>query len=235
MTITADAPVEYLLYRSSGRRWTNIDIELETGCGIVPLTYKDKAAVSALQWAVGLELFLLSARSVARRAVDRPPERGLVPGVSRADPAADGPERAGRPAQARESQAPGRQRAGRRARPRVHAQRDRDHHPRRTGPAARTQAEGPPGRGRRCGRHDLQPRPGPRHDVLDAALRPQGWCAHRRGGPAPSRPAGPRLRVAPAYDDAVLPSLTRHFEQYSTVAFDNYPVRTCRASRWRIG
>src|SRR5207244_13381718 len=59
-TITADAPVEYLLHKSSGRRWTNIDIELETGCGIVPLTYKDKAAVSALQWAIGLELFLLS-------------------------------------------------------------------------------------------------------------------------------------------------------------------------------
>ena len=37
MTITADAPVEYLLHKSSGRRWTNIDIELETGCGIVPL------------------------------------------------------------------------------------------------------------------------------------------------------------------------------------------------------
>jgi formylmethanofuran dehydrogenase subunit A len=61
MTITADAPVEYLLHKSSGRRWTNIDIELETGCGIVPLNYKDKAAVSSLQWAVGLELFLLSA------------------------------------------------------------------------------------------------------------------------------------------------------------------------------
>src|SRR2546429_6937199 len=60
MTITADAPVEYLLHKSSGRRWTNIDIELETGCGIVPLVYKDKAAVSALQWAIGLELFLLS-------------------------------------------------------------------------------------------------------------------------------------------------------------------------------
>jgi formylmethanofuran dehydrogenase subunit A len=49
MTITADAPVEYLLYKSSGRRWTNIDIELETGCGIMPLVYKDKAAVAALQ------------------------------------------------------------------------------------------------------------------------------------------------------------------------------------------
>ena len=39
----------------------NVDIELETGCGIVPYTYKEKAAVSALQWVVGLELFLLSA------------------------------------------------------------------------------------------------------------------------------------------------------------------------------
>ena len=36
-TITADAPVEYLLHKSSGRKWVNVDIELETGCGIVPL------------------------------------------------------------------------------------------------------------------------------------------------------------------------------------------------------
>ena len=37
-------------------------------------------------------------------------------------------------------------------------------------------------------------------------------------------PAGRRLRVAPGYDDAVLPDLRRHFERYSTVSFDNYPV-----------
>jgi formylmethanofuran dehydrogenase subunit A len=60
-TVTADGPVEYLLHKSSGRKWVNVDIELETGCGIVPLVYKDTAAVSALQWAIGLELFLLSA------------------------------------------------------------------------------------------------------------------------------------------------------------------------------
>jgi formylmethanofuran dehydrogenase subunit A len=59
-TLTADGPVEYLLHKSSGRRWVNVDIELETGCGIVPHTYKEKHAVSALQWVVGLELFLLS-------------------------------------------------------------------------------------------------------------------------------------------------------------------------------
>jgi formylmethanofuran dehydrogenase subunit A len=60
-TLTADAAVEYLLYKSSGRRWVNVDVELETGCGVVPYTYKEKHAVSALQWVVGLELFLLAA------------------------------------------------------------------------------------------------------------------------------------------------------------------------------
>ncbi len=60
-TLTADGPVEYLLYKSSGRKWVNVDVELETGCGIVPYEYKDKAAIAALQWAVGLELFLLAA------------------------------------------------------------------------------------------------------------------------------------------------------------------------------
>ena len=60
-TLTADAPVEYLLHKSSGRKWTNVDIELETGCGVVPHEYKDRNPVAALQWAIGLELFLLSA------------------------------------------------------------------------------------------------------------------------------------------------------------------------------
>jgi formylmethanofuran dehydrogenase subunit A len=60
-TMSADGPVEYLLHKSSGRKWVNVDVEMETGCGIVPLVYKDKAAVSALQWVIGLELFLLSA------------------------------------------------------------------------------------------------------------------------------------------------------------------------------
>ena len=60
-TLTADAAVEYLLYKSSGRKWVNNDIELETGCGIVPHTYREQQAVAALQWVVGLELFLLAA------------------------------------------------------------------------------------------------------------------------------------------------------------------------------
>src|SRR5256885_3696002 len=48
-TVTADGPVEHLLYASSGRKWVNVDTELETGCGIVPYTYREKAAVAALR------------------------------------------------------------------------------------------------------------------------------------------------------------------------------------------
>jgi formylmethanofuran dehydrogenase subunit A len=36
-----------------------LDVENETGCGIVPYVYKEKNLVNAVQWAVGLELLLL--------------------------------------------------------------------------------------------------------------------------------------------------------------------------------
>jgi len=60
-TLTADGAVEYLLHMSTGKKWINSDIELETGCGVVPYSYREKAAISSLQWVIGLELFLLSA------------------------------------------------------------------------------------------------------------------------------------------------------------------------------
>ena len=59
VTITADGPWQHLLYQLTGRKWGNIDVENETGCGIVPYTYKAKNLVNAVQWAVGLELLLL--------------------------------------------------------------------------------------------------------------------------------------------------------------------------------
>lgn len=58
-TMTADGPWQYYLYKLTGRRWGNADIEAETGCGIVPYEYKDKSLVNTLQWAIGLEWFLL--------------------------------------------------------------------------------------------------------------------------------------------------------------------------------
>jgi formylmethanofuran dehydrogenase subunit A len=59
VTITADGPWQHLLYQLTGRKWGNIDVENETGCGIVPYVYKEKNLVNAVQWAVGLELLLL--------------------------------------------------------------------------------------------------------------------------------------------------------------------------------
>jgi formylmethanofuran dehydrogenase subunit A len=59
VTITADGPWQHLLYQLTGRKWGNLDVENETGCGIVPYVYKDRNIVNAVQWAVGLELLLL--------------------------------------------------------------------------------------------------------------------------------------------------------------------------------
>jgi formylmethanofuran dehydrogenase subunit A len=59
MTITADGPWQHLLYQLTGHKWGNVDVENETGCGIVPYTYKGGNLVNAVQWAVGLELLLL--------------------------------------------------------------------------------------------------------------------------------------------------------------------------------
>ena len=60
MTMTADAPVSAVLRDITHGRWVNADTEAETGCGIVPFTYREKNYVHALQWGIGLELFLLS-------------------------------------------------------------------------------------------------------------------------------------------------------------------------------
>lgn len=58
-SMTADSPLGYFLHKVTGHRWFNADIEMETGCGIVPIEYKEKNLISALQWACGLEWYLL--------------------------------------------------------------------------------------------------------------------------------------------------------------------------------
>ena len=57
-TMTADAPMEYDLFKLSGLKWANKDIECETAAGIIPCIYSGRSPVGALQWAIGLELFL---------------------------------------------------------------------------------------------------------------------------------------------------------------------------------
>ncbi len=40
-------------------KWVCMDIECDAGCGLVPFKYRDQNFVNALQWAIGLEIFLL--------------------------------------------------------------------------------------------------------------------------------------------------------------------------------
>ena len=43
---------------ASPRKWIGADIECEAGCGVVPFRYREQSYVNALQWTIGLELFL---------------------------------------------------------------------------------------------------------------------------------------------------------------------------------
>ncbi len=225
MTITADAPVEYLLHKSSGRRWTNIDIELETGCGIVPLLYKEKASISALQWAVGLELFLLSAdpwrvvlstdhpnggsflsypaliQLLMDRSVRDEQLKRVNPKLLAGSALADGLTREYTLNEiAIVTRAGPARLLGLRQKGHLGTGADADVtiYSRNADLAAMFST--------------------PRYVIKDGALVVEEGQLRRA-------PIGRRLRVAPGYDDAVVPDLRRHFERYSTVAFDNYPVQ----------
>jgi len=43
---------------ASPRKWMGADIECDAGCGVVPFRYREQSYVNALQWTIGLELFL---------------------------------------------------------------------------------------------------------------------------------------------------------------------------------
>ncbi|MBN9521988.1 formylmethanofuran dehydrogenase subunit A [bacterium] len=58
-SMTGDGPLGHFLHKVTGRKWFNGDAECEAGCGIVPIEYKEKSLVHALQWAIGLEWYLL--------------------------------------------------------------------------------------------------------------------------------------------------------------------------------
>lgn len=60
LSMTADAPFAARLHRLTGGRWFSADGEQETSCGVVPIEYRpNKSLVHAVQWAVGLEWYLL--------------------------------------------------------------------------------------------------------------------------------------------------------------------------------
>ena len=60
VTISGDTMRQHANHRlAHPHKWTCMDIECEAGCGVVPFRYRDKNFVNALQWAIGLELFLM--------------------------------------------------------------------------------------------------------------------------------------------------------------------------------
>lgn len=58
-TMTADGPFEYKLFSVLRGKWANSDVEVETGAGVVPITYVRSNYVHAVMWCIGLELALL--------------------------------------------------------------------------------------------------------------------------------------------------------------------------------
>ncbi len=235
MTITADAPVEYLLHRSSGRRWTNIDIELESGCGIVPLAYKEKAAVSALQWAVGLELFLLS-RDPWRvvLSTDHPNGGSFLSYPALIQLLMDRTVRDDRLKQVNPKFLAGSALADGLTREYTL---NEIAIITRAGPARLLglRAKGHLG-------------PGADADVTiysrDADIAKmfstpryvvKAGTVIVEEGQLRRAPVGRRLRLAPGYDDAIVRDLRKHFEAYSSVSFDNYPVRDLRDAPMPVG
>lgn len=59
-SMTGDGPLGYYLHNVYGTKWFSADTEQESGCGIAPIVYRNKSLVHALQWAVGLEWYLLA-------------------------------------------------------------------------------------------------------------------------------------------------------------------------------
>jgi formylmethanofuran dehydrogenase subunit A len=234
-TVTADAAVEYLLYASSGRKWVNIDIELETGCGIVPYGYRERAAVAALQWAVGLELFLLSAdpwrvvlstdhpnggsflsypaliQLLMDRHVRDDQLKRLNPQLLAGSALADG--------LAREYTLSEIAIVTRAGPARLLGLKHKGH----LGPGADADVT-VYSRGADIARMFATPRYVIKAGVLVA-----------EEGQLRRTPAGRRLRVKPGYDAAVERDLRRHFETYATVSFENFPVRGLRDDPMEIG
>ena len=152
---------------------------MEAGCGITPIKYKNKSLVHALQWAIGLEWYLLvedpwrvvmstdhpnggsflAYPQIIRLLMDRTYRQDMLKTCH---------------PQVRE-----RSHAGR-SRPRIHAERNRHHHPRRPGANPGPEEQGPPRPGRRRRHHDLHAAREQGNDVRAAADRDQVGPRDRR-------------------------------------------------------
>ena len=59
VTASVDSMMQHLNAKhASPKKSVIMDVECDAGCGVVPFKYRDQNYVNALQWAIGLELFL---------------------------------------------------------------------------------------------------------------------------------------------------------------------------------
>ena len=167
------------------KKWVVMDIECDAGCGVVPIRYRDKSFVNALQWAIGLETFLLVDDPWRIFLTTDHPNGAPFYYLSASDPAADGPGLPRRHAAEDQSR--------RRASQRRCRSLDREYSldeiaiMTRAGPARSLGLQGSrPSRRRRRRRHHRLPRRcRPRGDVRDAGVRVQerrAGRARRQGG-----------------------------------------------------
>lgn len=224
-TVTADGPVEYLLWKSSGRKWTNVDIELESGCGIIPYMYKETAAVAALQWAVGLELFLLSNdpwRVVL--STDHPNGGSFASYPKLIQLLMDRTVRDAQLARCNQKLLAGSALADGLAREYTL---NEIAIITRAGPA---RLLGLTQKGHLGAGADADITIYDRRSDI-AAMFESPHCVIKAGeiiveeGQLRAAPRGARLHVRPSHDAAVLPAVRRHFADYATVGFDNFAVR----------
>ena len=223
MTMTADAPVSERLAGITGGKWVNADTEVETGCGIVPFTYREKNYVHALQW--GDRARAVPARQRPWRIVistDHPNGGSFLAYPRIIQLLMD-----------RDFRNDHLRRAILRALQRTVLLDDLDREYTleeiaiitRAGPARmlglRDKGHLGVGADADVTIYDSAPT---REDVRPAALRDQGWArrgARRRGGRgARGRPAARRGAARPAVEDV----LRDRFEERYTVQFDSYPV-----------
>ena len=60
VTLSADTMHQHAnLIHASPKRGMIVDVDCQSGCGVVPFRYRDSHFVHALQWAIGLEIFLM--------------------------------------------------------------------------------------------------------------------------------------------------------------------------------
>ena len=61
VTASGDSMMQHLnANHANPKKSVIMDIECDAGCGVVPFKYRDQNYVNALQWAIGLEIFLLA-------------------------------------------------------------------------------------------------------------------------------------------------------------------------------